>query len=135
MIGGGPLRNMLMKIKPSNCYILGYVSKDYKKELMLAADFFLALNRRSAFDLALLEAMSAGSIPVTTYMGGNAEAALGAGIVCHYRLADIIKSIERNINNENLEELQMKAYLKYVNNFTLDKMAERYINFYLSIIQ
>ncbi|MEM5832541.1 MAG: glycosyltransferase [Candidatus Aenigmatarchaeota archaeon] len=71
MIGDGPLRAEIEKSAPSNVIFTGWV-KD-PRPLLKRAKVLLVTSQYEGFGLVILEALSAGVIPVSTKCGGPEE--------------------------------------------------------------
>jgi len=135
LLGDGPLRTILMKVRSPNCRILGRVTEELKHSILLGTDVYMAPNRVSAFDFALLEAMSAGCAVVSTNRGGNAEAVLGAGIITKCSYFELLKALDYILSDDMiLTDLKIRSYNKYLKEFTIDRMILRYVKMYNELI-
>jgi len=135
LLGDGPLRTVLMKVRPPNCHILGRVAEELKRSILLGTDVYMAPNRVSAFDFALLEAMSAGCAVISTNRGGNAEAVLGTGIITKCNYFELLKALDYVLSDDViLTDFKIRSYNKYLKEFTIDKMILRYVKMYNELI-
>jgi len=131
VIGDGPLLDELRKKSPPNMLFLGFVSEKLKRQLFLACDIFVSPSRRSTFDLAILEAMSAGCAIVATDSGGNVEAISDAGIIVKTTVQDILRGLEKILRNESLlHYYQSAAYIRFKNNFSIETMMSKLLRIY-----
>lgn len=80
-VGEGPLRGELEALSgPTQAVrVLGY-RRDARR-ILASADFFVLPSRREGLSFALLEAMSAGLVPVVSDAPGNRDAVGDAGVV------------------------------------------------------
>ena len=80
--------------------------------LMEFCDFYIMLHRKSIFDLATLEAMRAGLIPVLSQTGGNIE----------FNKNDNVIFVDQEDNSSAIEKLQHLSipHYKEVNKLTFD---------------
>lgn len=97
------------------------------------SDIFVLPNRRTYFDLVLLEVMSCKKVAVVSNTGGNKFISkLSKGVVSfkrgdHIDLADKILELAAYKKDER-EQLGAKNYLVYKKYFTIEKFAENYIS-------
>ena len=88
-------------------------------------------------NLALIEGMSLGVVPVVSDLPGNARIAEGCGIVCKREdpedFAKAISSLARD--REKLCELSQAAKEKYLAQYTSERMAREVEEYYLSLLK
>ena len=88
-------------------------------------------------NLALLEGMSLGVVPVVSDLEGNKKIAEGCGIVCSREnaeeFADAIEELYRD--RAKLSELSKAAKEKYLANYTSKRMAREVEEYYLSLLK
>ncbi len=101
--------------------------------LISASDVFVVPNRKAYFDLAILEALSLGSIIITSNTGGSSEIIKTTPGVIGFEpenLDDLIKNILLvkdlpSLKKKKLQQINLETYNKF---FTVEKMAQRYLN-------
>jgi len=130
--GDGPQRKILEKLVESldlktKVHFLGYV-KDIS-EIYSAADVFVSSARRSAFDLTLIEALSAGVPVIATDVGGNKEAIGDAGVLIKPEDPEALaRALMELIKNRKLREnLSLKAVERFKKHFSTEKMVHSYV--------
>lgn len=88
-------------------------------------------------NLALLEGMSLGVVPVVSDLGGNIKIAENCGIVCtrgdDEEFADAIEELYHD--RDKLAELSSAAKAKYLANYTSERMAREVEEYYLSLLK
>ncbi len=122
--------------------LTGRISEDYKTELLSKCRFFClpSIERTEAFGISLLEAMQFKKPLITTKIPGsgvnfvniNNETGLTVPIKDSKSLANAIENLYNNL--ELCKKLGENAYIRFKNNFTIDKCGEKVINLYLKII-
>ncbi|MDH6062502.1 glycosyltransferase [Umezakia ovalisporum] len=90
------------------------------------ADYYLMMHRISIFDLATLEAMTSGCIPVLSPVGGNLENNVMANVIFTNEVINTLPTEQSEI--ERLASLNIKAFEQYFSNRSL-------LDGYLSVIQ
>jgi len=106
---------------------------DRKKELPIlysAADIFVSSSRKIAFDLALLEAMSAGLPIIATNVGGNPGAVGEAGILVEpENPKQLAEALIHLIENDALRHhLSIKARERFKRLFHVEAVISSYVN-------
>ncbi len=88
-------------------------------------------------NLALLEGMSLGVVPVVSDLEGNKRIAEGCGIVCERgdrdAFADAIEELYRD--REKLSSLSRASKNKYLSKYTSERMAREVEEYYLSLLK
>lgn len=88
-------------------------------------------------NLALLEGMSLGVVPVVSDLEGNKRIAEGCGIVCTRgdsdAFADAIEELYRD--GEKLSSLSLASKEKYLEQYTSERMAREVEEYYLSLLK
>lgn len=88
-------------------------------------------------NLALLEGMSLGVVPVVSDLAGNKRIAEGCGIVCDRgdsdAFADAIEELYRD--REKLKSLSVASKEKYLAKYTSERMAREVEEYYLSLLK
>ena len=88
-------------------------------------------------NLALLEGMSLGVVPVVSDLAGNKRIAEGCGIVCtrgdRDAFADAIEELYRD--KEKLQTLSAAANEKYLAKYTSERMAREVEEYYISLLK
>ncbi len=108
--------------------------KNNVRELIPEFDIWIMVSLREGFSLAILEAMSASLPVIATDVGGNSEAIINeeSGLIIRsHSTEDIISSIQYLYQNEEKrDEFASKAYTRYKDHFTTDKMMEALYQLY-----
>jgi len=138
--GKGMQREALEKLAESlnlksKIHFLGYV-KDISS-VYSVADIFVSSSRRSAFDLTILEALSAGLPIVATDVGGNREAIDDAGIIVEpANPKALAEAIRKLIRDKRLrKELSLKARKRFEERFHVKSMAYSYVQVWNEIVK
>jgi len=137
--GCTPMKEELMELRKRLGLEERVIFVDYVKEredAFAMADIFVAPNRRSAFDLTVLEAMSLG-IPVITTASGNADAIEGGGgiVVECGDVSDLSAAIEKLVKDPELRiSMGQKAKRIFHSRFTPEKFVERMVEIYDKIL-
>ena len=88
-------------------------------------------------NLALIEGMSLGAVPVVSDLEGNKRIADGCGIVCtrgdRDAFADAIEALYND--REGLRSLSTAAKEKYLSKYTSERMAREVEEYYLSLLK
>jgi glycosyltransferase involved in cell wall biosynthesis len=88
-------------------------------------------------NLALIEGMSLGVVPVVSDLEGNKRIADGCGIVCNRgdrdAFADAIEALYND--RERLRSLSLAAKEKYLSKYTSERMAREVEGYYLSLLK
>jgi glycosyltransferase involved in cell wall biosynthesis len=101
-------------------------------------DVFVLGSRSEGTSLSLLEAMSCGTCPVITNVGGNAKV-LGANLRHRLVLPDSVTALAEGLRNALFEPEQRNrdeevARARVLADFSLCKMVERYESLYESVL-
>lgn len=113
---------------------LGQVTRADILNEMARADIILACPRVVVFDLSLLEAMAMGKPIVTSSLGGNIEALGEAHPGLFSEDHELPPLLSRLLNSPSLLETMGKASRsRYEREFTLTRMAERYVHLYRNL--
>lgn len=96
-----------------------------------ASDLFLLPNKETYFDLILLEVLSLGQLVLATYTGGNRyfKKYNDTGIFLYKNINEAINYIYKLLNIDSAERsrLRNKNYNLYLEKFTNEAFAKRYI--------
>jgi glycosyltransferase involved in cell wall biosynthesis len=140
-IGDGPLRPMIeQKVREYGiekyCYFLGIRSD--VGELLQTFDVFVLSSLWEGMPISLLEAQYFGVASVVTAVGGNPEVIKDGynGLLVPPKDSDALASaILRVINNDEFRYvLGQHAREVFYQNFTIEKMADKYIDLIFSIL-
>ena len=95
-----------------------------------AADIFVLPNRRTYFDLVLIEMLSIGKTCLVSNTGGNKTmATYSKGIITYDSIEDAInKIIYMYLNRDCLKKYSKLNENAYIENFTPEIFSQRYIN-------
>ena len=103
-------------------------------ELLRDSDFFMLVSIYEGMPLSLLEAFSAGVVPVVTNVGGCRNLVKDGenGIICSScEIEDIKIAVIRALSIKDNEKQQMKARLKSeFGRFSIEKCTEAYLSLY-----
>jgi len=138
IVGDGPLRESLERLTADlglseRTKFLGTRPDGEIPGLMRAADIFVLSSAWEGFGLVVAEAMATEKVVVTTDSGGVREVVGDCGFLVHAKdskaLAD---SLEKAINmpSEQAIELGKKARQRIVEKYSLDSIAERWVEIY-----
>lgn len=139
-LGQGPqeaeLRRLVENLGLANhCHFLSYVEEI--ESFFGDIDVLLCCNRRSAFDLTILEAMSSGVPIIATDVGGNREA-LGREdlLVSPNNVTEIAEGLLR-LRVEGLHREAIGDYLRtrYELHFSVERMAETAMRLYSQVLR
>ncbi len=140
--GDGPLRDELThrcKDKGVDQVIefLGWV-RDASESVLPGFDVFVQSSKWEAMSVVILEAMSAGKPIVATDVGENAvvlEHEKSGVIIAPNDVQQLADAMERLLLDENLrKQLGEQAKQRFIENFTVEKMADNYSNLFDSLI-
>lgn len=124
---GGAQGNVFEPLNDKNWIEAGWVNPE---ELFMAIDVFVLPNRRTYFDLVLLEVMSMGIPIIASNTGGNKSVKSVATNIELYdnSIKGLVSKIDEMYNyNETMRQLKGENISKaYTNYFTTAKFAERY---------
>lgn len=133
---GGKTNNVIPYPNDKNWRELGWINP---AELLKIADVFILPNKRTYFDLILLEVMSTGTPVIASNTGGNKSVQQVTNALIMYdgtskdledKLTDFLNKTK---NEKNM--LSNKVLDAYKNNYTPELFAQRYINLIEKIYQ
>ena len=126
---GGKTNSLIEPPKNKNWRELGWVNP---AELLKIADVFVLPNKRTYFDLILLEVMSTGTPVIASNTGGNksVQQVTQSLIMFDGSVDDLDKKLSEFLNKSETEkrELSDKLLKAYENNYTPEKFAQRYVD-------
>jgi glycosyltransferase involved in cell wall biosynthesis len=142
IIGEGPERDNLMRLAQEygiseNVIFPGYMNNACN--VLKHFDIFVMSSITEGMPITLLEAMRAGMPIVATAVGGIPEALEGgkSGILVppgsHIDMARSIVELHENIKLK--QELSEKSKFRFLEEFTVEKMEEKYRSVYLDAIK
>jgi len=115
--------------------LLGRVSREQTMEWLRRAWVFIHMPNRAVFDLALLEALSAGIPVIASRVGGNVEM-LGNDWPGYADSAEEASELLAALRNDDLWlEWSRRARARYEKYFTLEKMAQCYLELYDEVMR
>jgi len=122
LIGNGILKNEIYKqverysLEDCFIYIREFMPNTEVRRLMSIARFYVMFHRHSICDMAILEAMSVGCIPVLSRVEGNLEFNVKNNVI--FFDGDYQDCVDRILetNFERLASLNSKVYRTYFNN-------------------
>jgi sugar transferase (PEP-CTERM/EpsH1 system associated) len=141
IVGDGELRTNL-EAETRRLGIQDYVkylgSRTDVPTILNALDLFVLCSLSEGLSITLLEAMSVGLPIVATRAGGNHEVVEDGKsglLVKNNQVDDLAKAIGKLIGDKDLrEQLAMGARKRFLDNFSVDKMAEGYNRLYHSAL-
>lgn len=126
---GGKTNNLLQPPNSSNWRELGWVNP---AELLKIADVFVLPNKRTYFDLILLEVMSTGTPVIASNTGGNKSVQEVSKSLIMYDCSaeDLETKLNEFLNKDDNEKLELsnRIYQAYQNHYTPEHFAQRYID-------
>ena len=135
--GDGPLLKGLKEYETNNINLLGKISYEQVIALFKASDIFCLPSKSEGFPTSVLEAVACKNFIITTYKGGAKE------LINNEELGIIMKNnsvkaiyeslclaIKSDYYRKNAIEL---SYKKLCNDFTWDKVAEKFMRYLKSI--
>ena len=129
MVGDGPLREKLEKLKNDKIHFLGEIDgfdEFYKY------DVFVLISESEGMPLSAIEAMSAGLPLVLSNVGGCPELIEGNGVLVENDIDSIVDGIKTALNNR--KEYSKKSLKFFDENFNLLKFKNEFINYYLQVM-
>ncbi len=126
---GGKANNLIPPPRNQNWRELGWINP---AEVLKIADVFVLSNKRTYFDLILLEAMSTGTPIIASNTGGNKSVQKVTNSLMLYdgTSKDLEEKLTEFLNKSQDEktELSNKVLEAYKNNYTPEHFAQRYID-------
>jgi len=123
----------LMANKPANVHFLGKVSN--VSDYYLCADAFLLTSIFEGLPISLLEALSAGVVPVCTAVGGMTSIVTkDIGFLSEVNKENFLKAVQSYLNADNatLQVLKNNGIELYNNEFSMKSCALKYDTLYRS---
>lgn len=118
------------KNKKENIIFLGSKNSNEVSQLLADADFFILCSRDEGMPISIIEAMQY-KLPIfATKVGAIPEMlSNGEGVLIEPNKEGVLKVLQE-INNKvyNFEEIGLRAFEKYKNNYSIDKMLTKYKN-------
>jgi glycosyltransferase involved in cell wall biosynthesis len=140
IIGDGPEKNNLLRLAKEygisdNVIFPGYIDNACK--ILKYFDVFVMSSLTEGMPITLLEAMRAGVPIVATAVGGIPEALEGGKcgiLVPPGSEMDLARSITKlHENNLLKQELSIKSKIRFQEEFTVEKMEEKYRSVYMDV--
>lgn len=130
--GTGPLYDKIKRLEGERIEVLGYVED--APSFYRSLDVFLLASKREAQPIALLEAMASGLPVIATDVGDNRYFVNGNGILCGTSASEIKNAIGEMLKGD-MEKMGAESRRIVQNDYTWDKIAERTLDVYKSVIQ
>lgn len=137
IIGGEPTEEYLEMVEKwnlNNVYFLNHLSKEKLAEYYMAANLFVLPTRSDVWGLVINEAMSYGLPVITTdrCIAGLEliENGKNGYIVRNEDWEDIKEKIIKFVCSKELTQKCSERALEIINNYTIEKMAERHIEIF-----
>lgn len=134
----GPVANDILKLQiPSNLILLGPISNQGVRDLLIESDVFLFPSHTEGFANALLEAMAMGMPIITTPVGANVDMieSMGGVIVDVGDSSSIIKAIEKIKNSNTRFRMSLWNVSKVKNHYTIGKVMRNLVEIYLACLK
>jgi glycosyltransferase involved in cell wall biosynthesis len=137
--GTGPYNEKLVnKINEFNLQnqiiIKGSVEPQKVSEILKKYDILLMPSYKEGHPIVLLEAMSCGVVPVVTLLEGSTNIVVQHeknGYLCESgNIESFILNLEKALNNKNLSSLSQLANKKIIEEYSVDKMVNSYIDIF-----
>lgn len=129
IVGDGPYKNHIEKIKPKNVFITGYLKGEKLAKAYSNSDIFLFPSETETYGLVVLEAMASG-LPVIVSNKGAAHEHIrhGENGFIAQKEDDYLKYIALLLTNDKIKDnLSKKAYYT-AQNLNLEETYLHYIN-------
>ncbi|MCB0483185.1 MAG: glycosyltransferase family 4 protein [Flavobacteriales bacterium] len=141
MVGDGPEESKILnEIKQRNLspYIEMVGHKDNPQDFMSSSLITVIPSIEESFGLTAIEAMACGSVVVASNVGGLTNIVLDGetGFLCQYGdVAHFCNAIKILMDNCELRaKMRLAAMDRYHAHYSSQKMAERYLNLYNSVL-
>jgi glycosyltransferase involved in cell wall biosynthesis len=141
MVGDGPEESKILnEIKQRNLspYIEMVGHKDNPQDFMSSSLITVVPSIEESFGLTAIEAMACGSVVVASNVGGLTNIVLDGetGFLCQYGgVAHFCNAIKILMDNCELRaKMRLAAMDRYHAHYSSQKMAERYLNLYNSVL-
>jgi glycosyltransferase involved in cell wall biosynthesis len=131
IIGEGPERENLEKIKTSNVEFLGFVSQKELSSLLAHAKAYLFAAEED-FGIGVIEAQASG-LPVIAWKKGGALETVCEGKTGLFFTESTPKNLEETINK--FEEIEKEFDSAYIRNHSLQYNKERFLSDILKILE
>lgn len=126
---GGKANNLIPQPKNKSWRELGWINP---AELLKIADVFVLPNKRTYFDLILLEVMSTGTPVIASNTGGNKSVQELTNTLIMYDTTadDLVNKLNDflNLPKEEKEKMSQNILKAYENNYTPEHFAQRYLD-------
>lgn len=141
VVGDGPDESTILnEIKQRNLspYIEMVGHKDNPQDFMSSSLITVIPSSEESFGLTAIEAMACGSVVVASNVGGltNIVQDGETGFLCQYGdVAHFCSAINTLMNNTEMrEKMRLAAMDRYHAYYSSEKMAQRYLNLYHSVL-
>lgn len=139
MIGGysEEYERMVLDFKLSNVHFICFKDREELQNYMDASDLFILPTREDVWGLVIIEAMARG-LPIITTQRCNAGLQLvrddkNGYIIPVEDVSEIIEKTNKIINNKDIENMG-KYSLNYIQEYTIEKMAEIHLEYFKKVL-
>lgn len=131
--GGQEIREKIAALKCNRIFLLG--TKKNVGDYLLSADAFCLASLYEGLPITLIEAFSAGCIPICTAVGGvpNLICNESHGFLADCNYSSIKRAIEKFLISNNSEQLKQNIINEYENKYSIQRAAHSYLSFYQSV--
>lgn len=124
------------KCEEPNVHYLGFLRGEEKKSVMQSADAIIIPSIHEPFGIVGLEAMAAGSLIISSFVDGISEYLTDDIGLRISPTSESISSVLQDFVKMNKKDINKRVSkgLKEVQNYNWDKIADKYLNLYKSLV-